>query len=312
MKRRKKDLEMVSSGAKTKRSPGDIAVDVVIYTVFGIFAFACFWPFYYLFINSISNNDLVENGRILFTPMGVHFDNYVRVMKIGGIGKAAAISVIRTVVGTILHVLCTSFMGYVMSRQELWHRKFCYRYVILTMYLSVGLIPVYMNIRSLGLINNPLLYVITGIVGPYNMILVKTYVESIGQSLEESAVIDGAGYTTRFTRVILPLCKPVLASIAVFRAVGEWNAYMDTIIYMPNGKWETLQSLLFKYLNQATALAKMLENGEILDDLGEAVSISPAGVRYTLTFITVFPILLVYPYFQRFFTKGIMLGAVKG
>ena len=131
MKKKKKDLDMISSGVNGKRSPGDVVADVIIYIVFGLFAFACFWPFYYLFINSISNNDLVENGRILFTPVGVHFDNYSRVMKIGGIGRAALISVIRTVVGTVLHVLCTSFMGYVMSRQELWHRKFCYRYVIM-------------------------------------------------------------------------------------------------------------------------------------------------------------------------------------
>jgi ABC-type glycerol-3-phosphate transport system permease component len=205
----------------------------------------------------------------------------------------------------------TSFVGYALSKQEFWHRKFWYRFVIITMYLSAGVVPTYMNYKMLGLLNNLMVYVIPGMVSAYNVILVKTYMESISPSLEESALLDGAGYLVRYFRVVLPLCKPIIATIAVFKAVNEWSAYMDTIMYMSGGKYETLQSLLYRYLNQATQLSNMLQSGG--GDYGAgAIELNPVSVRYTLTFITVLPILCVYPYFQRFFVKGIMIGAVKG
>ena len=309
---RKKMSVPVPGGSRPRRAAGDIAIDSLICLFFGIFAIICIYPFYYIFINSISANDLVEKGRIVFLPQGVHLTNYRKVLELDGLGMAVVNSLLRTVLGTAVHVISTAFVGYAMSRQEFWHRKFCYRFMIVTMYLSAGVVPVYLNMKMLGLLNNFMVYILPGAVSAYNMILVKTYMESIAASLEESAVLDGAGYAVRFVLIILPLSKPILATVAVFKAVGEWNAYMDTILYMSGGKYQTLQSMLWRYLNQATELSRMLMSGGVSDSAASSFELNPVSVRHTLTFITVLPILCVYPYFQRFFVKGIMIGAVKG
>ncbi len=301
-----------SARLKSRRTAGDTVIDTLICLFFGIFAIICIYPFYYIFINSISANDLVERGSIVFLPQGVHLNNYIKVLELKGLGMAVVNSLLRTVLGTVVHVISTAFVGYAMSRQEFWHRKFWYRFMIITMYLSAGVVPVYLNMKMLGLLNNFMVYILPGAVSAYNMILVKTYMESIAVSLEESAVLDGAGYAVRFTKIILPLSKPILATVAVFKAVNEWNAYMDTILYMSSGKFQTLQSMLWRYLNQATELSKMLMSGGISDSAAASFELNPISVRHTLTFITVLPILCVYPYFQRFFVKGIMIGAVKG
>lgn len=289
-----------SSGVRSRRIASDVAIDIILYVIFGIFSIICIYPFYYIFINSISANDLVQQGGIMFWPRGVHLNNYSRVLELQGLGMAVVNSVLRTVLGTAVHVMATAFVGYAMSRQEFWHRKFCYRFIIVTMYLSAGVVPVYMNMKMLGLLNNFMVYILPGAVSAYNVILVKTYMESISPSLEESAVLDGAGYTVRFLKIILPLSKPILATVAVFNAVGEWNAYMDTILYMSSGKYQTLQSMLWNYLNQATQLSNILMSGTVSDSAAAAIELNPISVRYTLTFVTVLPILCVYPYFQRF------------
>lgn len=294
-----------------KRSKKDILMDVILYIVFGIFTLLCAFPFYYILINTISDNQLVAAGKIFLWPQGIHFQNYVRVFQIDGLGSAALVSVARTVIGTLAMVFATSFMGYALSKQEFWHRKFWYRFLIATMYFGAGVVPVYMNYKMLGMLNTFWIYVIPGMVGAYNMILVKTYVESISPSLEESALLDGAGYAVRYSRVVLPLCKPIISTITIFGAVGQWNAYMDTIIYMTNGKWETLQSLLWRYLRQATEMALQMQSASSASS-DAAFEMTPISIRYTITFITMIPILLVYPYFQKFFVKGIMIGAVKG
>lgn len=302
----------MTSGVKAKRTAIDTVVDIIIYIVFGIFALLCVYPFYYILINSISANNLVQTGKVIFLPKGIHFTNYLRAFAIEGLGSAVVTSLFRTIVGTLVHVGATTFVGYAMSRKEFWHRKFWYRFLIITMYLGAGVVPTYMNFRMLGLLNNVMVYIIPGIVSAYNMILVKTYMESISPSIEESASLDGAGYLVRFFRLAVPLCKPIIATIAVFKAVGEWSSYMDTIMYMSDGKYETLQSLLYRYLNQATQLSQIMQGGSMTDSAAASMELNPISVRYTLTFITILPIICVYPYFQRYFVKGIMIGAVKG
>ncbi len=241
----RKNKDSQSGAVKSRRTVRDTVIDTVIYLVFGIFAIICIYPFYYIFINSISANNLVQQGKIMFVPQGIHLNNYAKILQLEGLEMAVVNSIVRTVVGTAVHVAGTAFVGYAMSRQEFWHRKFWYRFVIVTMYLSAGVVPVYMNMRMLGLLNNFLVYILPGAVSAYNMILIKTYMESISPSLEESAVLDGAGYAVRFLKIILPLSKPILATVAVFKAVGEWNAYMDTILYMRGGseKFLVLQRL---------------------------------------------------------------------
>ena len=286
--------------------------DVVNYLVFGIFTLMCVYPFYYIFINTISDNTLTARGLVMFYPIGVHFSNYVQVLKITGLAQATLISVARTVLGTGLTVFASAFVGYLVTKEKMWHRKFWYRFIIATMYFNAGIIPWYILMMNLHLTNNFLAYIIPSIVSPFNIILVKTYVESIPAALEESAQIDSAGYWTRFTRIVLPLCTPILATVTVFSAVGQWNSFQDTLFLMTDRNLYTLQFLLYRYINESNALATILKNTSGAVNVNLSLVQTPTSVRMTVTMIVVAPILLVYPFFQRYFVGGIMIGAVKG
>ena len=249
----------------------------------------------------------------MFVPQGIHFENYISAFRIKNLPNAAFISLSRTVLGTVLVIIASSFPGYTLSKKEFWHRSFWYRFIVATMYFNAGIIPVYVTYKNLGLINNYLVYLLPSMVSPFNLVLCKTYIESIPQSLEESAEIDGAGYFIRFTRIIFPLIKPIVATIAVFSAVGHWNAFMDTVLYTSKTKLFTLQYILYLYLNEATALAEVIKSDPAAGaNIDPATMLTPTAVRYTITMITVLPVLFVYPFFQKYFIKGIMLGAVKG
>ena len=296
---------------KIKISKGDIIFNIINYAVFGIFTLICILPFYYLFINTISDNDLVRRGLIRLIPRGFHLSNYEQVLKLRGLGQAALISVSRTILGTSLSVLASAFVGYLVTKKMMWGRKFWYRFIIITMYFSAGLVPWYMNMVLLRLTNNFLAYILPAIIAPFNIILVKTYIESIPQSLEESASIDGAGIILIFRKIILPLTKPILATIAIFAAVGHWNSFMDTLFLMTDERLFTLQFVLWRYLNEANYLASIMRSGSTsLIDISQALT--PRTIQMTISMIVVFPILLTYPFLQRFFVKGIMVGAIKG
>lgn len=305
----------MSAKVKTKKhfAAEDVVFNIINYTFFILFALICAFPFYYLFINTISNNELVSSGQITLIPREVHFDNYINLTKIDALGKSFVVSVARTVLGTVLMVLASAMVGYLVTKQEMWGRKFWYRFLVITMYFNSGLIPWYLNMSMLGLTNNFLAYIIPSIMSPYNVILVKTYIESIPAELEESASIDGAGYFTIFRKIIFPLCKPILATIAIFGAVGHWNSFTDSIILMSgNPDLHTLQHRLYTYLNQATNLAQVVQGtSSIGDSVGQAaVNLRP--IKFTVAMATVIPILVVYPFMSKYFEKGIMLGAVKG
>jgi putative aldouronate transport system permease protein len=298
---------------KPRRKAGDILFNILNYAFFGVFTFLCIFPFYYLFINTISDNQLVSLGQITLYPRGIQLENYVQVLKIEGLAEAALTSIARTVLGTLWTVGGSAFLGYLVTKKEMWHRKLFYRLIIITMYFNAGLIPWYMNMRSLGFLDNFWAYVIPVLVSPYNVILVKTFIESVPSSLEESANLDGAGYIVAFVKVILPLITPIIATLAIFSAVDQWNRFTDTLMLMPGGKNYTLQYVLYKYQSEASALAQMMRTTQ---DSTAVASLSTKqtalSVRMTVSMVVVAPILLVYPYFQKYFIKGILIGAVKG
>ncbi len=294
-------------------SRGDRIFNIINYSVFSLITLACLFPFYYLFINTISDNELVRLGYIQLYPRGVHLQNYVEVMKISGILDALFVSVARTVLGTVWTVGGSAMLGYLVTKQEMWLRKVWYRLIVITMYFSAGLIPWYMNLRMLGFLDNFWVYVIPGLVSPYNVILVKTFIEALPPSLEESATLDGAGYMRCFLNVIIPLITPILATLCIFSAVGQWNSFTDTMMLMPSGKYYTLQFLLYKYQNEASSLAALVRTTQDSSSLANLATKQTAlSVRMTVAMVVTFPILLVYPFFQRYFVKGIMIGAVKG
>ena len=299
-----------------RESLGGQAFNVFNALFFLVFALSCIFPFYYLFINTISDNTLVQKGLINFYPVGVNFKNYLSLRDVSDVGTAFTVSIARTVLGTALMVIASSFVGYLVTKKEMWKRTFWYRFLIITMYFNAGLIPGYLNMVMLGLTNNFLAYLIPGIVAPFNIILVKTYIESIPAELEESALIDGAGYLTIFTRIIWPLSVPILATIAIFGAVGHWNSFTDSLIFMQSSpKLYTLQHRLYIYLNTNTNLGALLGGGSVDSATAAQImenTLNAKVIKYTISMVAIIPILLVYPFMTRYFQKGIMLGAVKG
>lgn len=297
-----------------KFSIGDRIISVVTYLIYAVFSFLCVYPFYYILINSISANDLSDKGKVLFLPQGIHFSNYANVLKIPDLFNALKVSVERTVIGTVLTVLFAAFLGYMFTRETLWHRKFWYRFVIATMYFNAGIIPWYITMKNLGLTNNFWGYIWPVVVQPFYIVLCKTFVESTPKELQDAAQIDGAGTLRIFFRVMLPIIKPILATIAIFAAVAQWNSFQDTLLLVTDNKLFTLQFVLYQYINQASSLKGLINNasGTVNIAASLAKAQTATSIRMTVTILVVTPIILVYPIFQRFFVKGIMIGAVKG
>ncbi len=304
----------VASVKKKKRSVQDQVIDIVTYVFYGIFGFACIYPFYYIFINTISSNVLSQKGLIIFWPRELHIQNYLDALKIPGLLNAASVSVGRTVIGTILTVISTAFLGYMFTRETMWKRRFWYRFMVITMYFNAGIIPWYLTMRNLHLTNNFLGYILPTVVSPFYVILAKTFVESIPKELQQAAEIDGAGTMTIFTRIILPVIKPIMATVAIFTAVGQWNAFQDTLLLMTDSKLYTLQFILYQYINQASSLKALVNSSSAGSSVAQSLATvqTATSIRMTVTVIVVAPILMIYPIFQRYFVKGIMIGAIKG
>lgn len=299
---------------KYKVSIGDRIISILTYVIYSIFAFVCVYPFYYIFINTISANDLSERGKIVFWPKGIHFTNYLNVMKIDGLLQATKISLARTVIGTFVTVIVAAFLGYMFTRETMWHRKLWFRMVTATMYFNAGIIPWFITMKNLGLTNNFWVYILPVAVQPFYIILCKTFVESIPKELEDAAEIDGAGTLRIFFQIIIPIIKPILATVAIFAAVAQWNSFQDTLLLVTDDKLYTLQYVLYNYLNQASSLKSLVNNSSSAEAMAASLAhaSTATSIRMTVTIVVVTPIILVYPIFQRFFTKGIMIGAVKG
>lgn len=289
-----------------KMKKGDMLYHICGIAIFSIITLICLYPFWYLLICTISNQKLVDLNQVILIPRGINFKNYVEIFRVQNLANSAFISVARTICTTAVSLVCTSYMAYLFTKQNMWGRKFWYRFTVVTMYFSAGLIPQYLNNRMLGLTNTFWIYVIPASISVYNLVLVKTNIEAMGPELEESAYLDGAGYLTCFFRIVLPLQKPILATVSLFTAVGQWNDFFTTKLYITNTKLYTLQYLLYELLQQVTAAVNQIESGN------PYASITPTGIRLTLTAIVVIPIICVYPFVQRFYVKGLMVGAVKG
>ena len=292
----------------------DHIINISTYVIYTIFAFVCVYPFYYILINSVSANDLSERGKVLIVPLGFHLNNYKQVMKVNGLLSAFKISILRTVIGTMFTVVVSGFLGYMFTKKTLWKRKFWYRFCVATMYFNAGIIPWFITMRNLHLTNNFWGYIFPVAVQPFYIVLCKTFVESVPESLEEAALIDGAGTLQIFFKVILPVIIPIIATVAIFASVAQWNSFQDTLLLVTDPKLYTLQFTLYQYINQASSLKALVNNSTSAAALAASLAHAQTAtsIRMTVSVIVVLPIICVYPVFQRYFTKGIMIGAVKG
>ena len=291
-----------------KRKPSQIVFDTLNNLLMVLIGIACLYPFYYIFIYSISDPLEAAKG-IAFLPKNPTLANYTMIFQDSNIINSFFISAARTVLGAGITVLCSAFLAYLFTNPLLPMRKGLYKFVIITMYLSSGLIPWYVTMSAYGLKNKFLLYIVPSAVNAFFMILIKTYMESLPAALSESAELDGAGIFALFFQVILPLCLPVIAAVAVFAAVGQWNSWSDNFFLVKAPELKTLQLTLYEYF-QSTAPS--VEN---MRDAAASMSkrtVTLSSIRMSIAVVTVIPIFAVYPFMMRFFVKGIMLGAVKG
>ncbi|MFC4098210.1 carbohydrate ABC transporter permease [Paenibacillus xanthanilyticus] len=289
---------------------------VVFHTLNSIFMICIAIVTLYPFLNTLAislnaGNDTIRGG-IYLLPRVWTDQNYKAVFAGGTIYHAFWISVARTVLATVLSLFLTSMLAYAISRKEYVFRKPITIVVVMTMYFNAGLIPSYFLIRDLHLLNNFLVYIIPGLISAFNMIVIRTYIQTLPEGLIESAKIDGAGDFRTFISIILPLCQPVLATVALFVAVGQWNSWFDTFLYASSKQeLSTLQYELMKLLSSS-----MLSNSSAAvssgADPGAARNmVTPMSIRASITIVASLPILLVYPFLQKYFVHGMQLGSVK-
>lgn len=264
----------------------------------------------YPFLNvlAVSFNDPTDTMRNVnfIIPRKWTLYNYQYIFKEENLIEPLFMSVARTLIGTVTSLLCTAMLAYALSRKDFYFRKVFTTFFVITMYVSGGLIPSYLLIsRTLHMNNSFWVYIIPGLISVYNVILVRSYIEGLPNALEEAAMIDGASDLTIWARVVMPLCKPVLATVALFIAVGQWNSFMDTYLYAK--ELPTLQFILYKIMQQATM--KIDPHSSNIQQL--ANSVSPLSVRMAVTVVATVPILVVYPFLQKYFVGGMTLGAVK-
>lgn len=282
----------------------DDILDWILLVVFVFLIIITLYPF--LNVLAISFNDPIDTMRNInmVIPRQFTTSNYVYIFKENNLIAPLLLSVLRTVLGAGLGVICTAMLAYVLSRKDFYFNKVFTLLFVVTMYVSGGLIPEYLLLmRTLGLGNNFLVYIIPGLIWVYNVILVRSFIEGLPIALQEAARVDGANDFIIWGRIILPLCKPVLATVGLFVAVGQWNAFMDTYLYAK--ELPTLQYVLYQIMETATIkvdphAAEQMKN-----------VVSPLSVRMAITIVATVPILLVYPFLQKYFVGGMTVGAVK-
>lgn len=292
---------------KKKTSIGD-TVFVVCNTLFMIF-FVLITLYPILNTLAISFNDGTDalRGGIYLWPRKFTLKNYITVLQKNNLITGAYISVARTVIGTVLCLVCNAILAFIVSRKRFMFKKQLSLFWVITMYVNGGMIPTFLLYKNLGLTNSFWVYVIPGMFSAFNMLVIRTYMNGIPESLEESAQLDGAGYTTIFLKIISPLCKPVYATVALFVAVGQWNSWFDAMLYnRMSSDLTTLQYELMKLLSSVT------NQGASVEAMKNATgAVTPTSVRAAATVITMLPIVCLYPFLQRYFVAGLTIGGVK-
>ncbi|MDE6406809.1 MAG: carbohydrate ABC transporter permease [Lachnospiraceae bacterium] len=258
---------------------------------------------------AISFNDGIDTvrGGIHLIPRKFTLQNYYTVLHKQNMVTGAYITVLRTVVGTFLALATNALLAFIVSRKRFLFKSQLSLFWVITMYVNGGLIPVFLLYKNLHLTGTFWVYVIPGTVSAFNMLVLRTYMVGLPDSLEESAQLDGAGYMTIFVKIISPLCKPVYATVALFVAVGQWNSWFDAMLYnRMSDKYTTLQYELMKLLSSV-----MQQSGSADSARNSANSITPASIRAAATIATMLPIVCLYPFLQRYFVTGLTIGGVK-
>jgi len=291
-----------------KRTIAGTIFDILNGIFLSIFVFLMIYPFINLLALSFNDGMDAVRGGIYFWPRKFSLASYEYMLKSPKLVRGTVVSVMRVVVGTITGVMGSALLGYIVSCRHFAGRRFMRILFIITMYFGGGLIPYYLLILKLGLGNTFHVYWVPSIFSAYYMLLISSYIQNLPESLFESARMDGASELRVFLQIVMPLATPVLACIAVYIGVGQWNSWFDVSLFSKDGKWDNLQIILNRLLNQAAALENIMEQQRLSEKMRR---ITPQTVRAATTMVVTVPIIFIYPFFQKYFISGITLGAVK-
>ncbi|WP_127579583.1 carbohydrate ABC transporter permease [Paenibacillus koleovorans] len=291
--------------AGIRRSTSDKVSDTLIYCLMLFVIVITLYPFVYVFSMSISAPQYVISESVWLFPKGFSLESYKRVFENDDIYIAYYNTIYYTVVGTFLNVVFTILAAYPLARRTFFARKWIMTMIVITMFFSGGLIPSFLLIKELGLYNTRWALLLPGLTSAFYIIITRTFLQGIPESLSESARIDGANDIKILTSIILPLSKPIIAVLALFFAVGHWNSYVSAMIYLSDVKLQPMSVYLMKVVVQ--------NNDMMVDNMSDSLdrTLFSAQLKYSIIIVSVLPILLVYPFLQKYFVKGVMIGSLK-
>lgn len=292
---------------RLRESKGSLLFDVSNHTILFLVLVATLYPFLYVASVSISDPQAVLQNRISFYPIGLNFNAYLAVFDNPSIWTSYKNTIVYTTVGTFINLLLTTLMAYALSKRSLYARKFFTVMTIFTMFFQGGLIPTYIVVNHLGLINSMWSVILPIAVSTWNLILMRTFFQEFPAELEEAATIDGCNPLQVLLRIVLPLSKPIIATISLFYAVWHWNAYLAPLIYLHDKVKFPLQILL-----QQILISGETSFADAVSSIDSSALIIGDSVKYATIIVAIFPILMVYPFIQKYFVKGMLIGSVKG
>ncbi|MBR3642785.1 MAG: carbohydrate ABC transporter permease [Parasporobacterium sp.] len=294
---------------KVTRSAGEWVLDIFKVVFLALIVIVTVYPFWNIFVISINDATDAVRGGIYFWPRIISFSSYKEILGQSVFRHSVLVTLARTLIGTPLAVMCTAMLAYPLSRKDLVGHKFWSLLFVFTMYFGGGLVPYYMVLKNLHLLDNFLVLILPLAMSVYNMILIRSYIESMPGELFEAVKIDGGNDLVVFFRIIIPLAKPILMTVALFVAITHWNSWFDAYLYTNSQSLKPMQQILVEILNQyqtGSSTSQQMSAGK------STQTVTPDSIRMAATMVVTIPIILVYPLIQKYFVKGIMLGAVKG
>ena len=295
---------------KEQRTWGDWILDISKVVFLALVAIVTVYPFWNIFVVSINDATDAVRGGIYFWPRVFSLASYNEILGRSTFQHSILVTLARTLIGTPLAVMCTAMLAYPLARKDLVGYKFWSLLFVFTMYFGGGQVPYYMVLKNLGLLDNFWVFILPNVMSVYNMILIRSYIESMPSSLFEAVRIDGGNDLVIFFKIILPLAKPILMTVALFVAITQWNSWFDAYLYTSSQNLKPMQSILVEILNQYQTGASTSQ--QMAAGKTGAAAVTPDSIRMAATMVATLPIIMVYPFIQKYFVKGIMLGAVKG
>lgn len=294
---------------KVRKTRGDFVFDVFNYIVLGIVLVLVLYPLYFIIIASVSDPDAINTGKVWLLPVGINFLGYEKIFADPNIWSAYSNTIFYTVLGTLINIVLTMAFAYPLSRKEFFARKFLTFFMMFTMYFSGGLVPTYLLMQSLKLYDTPWVMVLLPALNVFNVIIARSNIQNnIPEELFEAASIDGCTHFRYFRSIVFPLSRTIIAVLVLYYGVAHWNEFMNGLIYLKDTGLYPLQLVLRSILVQNQASASMMTDIDSMMAQQKAAEL----IKYGLIIVSTVPVLAVYPFLQKYFEKGVMMGSVKG